>query len=163
MGFLFRGPAPVRWSPVMAHYDGTIDWSCSAARGSALSSFVSRVKAGEPEAWRRLVELYEPTVYRWCRQCGLAADDAADVCREVFSSLAARIGQFRHEKPGDSFRGWLWTIAQGKVQDYFRRRDGPAAVAPDVAQPPADAALLHRVMNCVRGEVEPASWQALGA
>ena len=29
---------------------------------------------------------------------------------------------FSREKPGDSFRGWLWTIAHRKRMDYFRRQ-----------------------------------------
>jgi RNA polymerase sigma-70 factor (ECF subfamily) len=163
----------------MAYDSHTTDWPGSAAPGSTSSSLLRRLKAGEPDAWGRLVELYGPTVYRWCRQCGVAAQDAGDVCQEVFSSVATHVEQFRRDKPGDSFRGWLWTIARNKAQDYFRRRAGepPArggsehrnflaglpAEASEVSiscEPPADHALVRRALEAVRGEVEPATWQA---
>lgn len=143
------------------------------------SSLIARVKAGEPEAWGQLVALYGPTVYRWCRQCGVAADDAADVCQEVFTRVASHVGRFRRQEPGDSFRGWLWTITHNQAQDHFRRGAGQAQAAggsgfrdflaglpaPESetsasAQPPADHALVHRALEAVREEVEPSTWQA---
>ena len=108
----------------MANDSQTTEWHDRAEPGSTSSSLLGRVKAGESDAWGRLVELYGPTVYRWCRQCGWAADDAADVCQEVFGSVASNVGRFRREQPGDSFRGWLWTITRNKAQDHFRRRAG---------------------------------------
>ena len=153
----------------MSHDGHTTDWHDSAAPGSTSSSLLGRVKAGESDAWERLVELYGPTVYRWCRQCGVAAGDAADVCQEVFSSMASHVGRFRREKPGDSFRGWLWTITRNKAQDHFRRRAGepnahggsqhrdflaglPAATSDlsGSSEPPADRALVRRAMETVR-------------
>ena len=163
----------------MAYDSHTIDWHGSSAPGSMSSSLLARLKAGESAAWGRVVELYGPTVYRWSRQCGVAADDAADVCQEVFGSVATHLGQFRREKPGDSFRGWLWTITRNKAQDHFRRRAGEPnarggsehraflaglpAEASEVSassEPPADHALVRRALEAVRAEVEPPSWQA---
>jgi RNA polymerase sigma-70 factor (ECF subfamily) len=157
----------------------TTDWHGSAAPGSTSSSLLGRLKAGESAAWGRLVELYGPTVYRWCRQCGVVAEDAADVCQEVFNSVATHVGQFRREKPGDSFRGWLWTIARNKAQDQFRRQAGEpparggsehraflaglpaeASAVSAFSEPPADRALVRRALEAVRAEVEPASWEA---
>ncbi len=163
----------------MAYDDPTSEWQGSAAPGSTSSSLLRRLKAGESDAWGRLVELYGPTVYRWCRQCGVAAEDAADVCQEVFSSVASHVAQFRRENPGDSFRGWLWTITRNKAQDHFRHRAGEPAArggsehrdflarlpaeSSEVSgsrEPPADRALVRRALEAVREEVEPASWQA---
>ena len=161
-------------------YDShTTEWYASAEPGSTSSGLLGRVKAGESDAWERLVELYGPTVYRWCRQCGVAADDAADVCQEVFSSVASAVGRFRREKPGDSFRGWLWTVTRNKARDHFRRRAGepharggsdyrdflaalPAAASQSSgsSEPPTDHALVRRALEVVRKEVEPSSWQA---
>ncbi len=163
----------------MSQDNHTIGRHGSAAPGSTSSSLLGRVKAGQPDAWGRLVELYGPTVYRWCRKCGVEAGDAADVCQEVFSSMASHVGGFRREKPGDSFRGWLWTITRNKAQDHFRRRAGepnaqggsqnrdflaglPAATSEvsRSSEPPNDRALVRRALEAVRQEVEPASWQA---
>jgi len=163
----------------MVYDSHTTNWHGTAASGSTSSSLLGQVKAGESDAWGRLVELYGPTVYRWCRQCGVAADDAADVCQEVFCSVASHVGRFRREKPGDSFRGWLWTITRNKAQDHFRRRAGEpnahggsehrdfiaglaatTSEAADCPEPPADHALVRRALEAVREEVEPSSWQA---
>ena len=45
---------------------------------------LAKVKCREPDAWRRLVELYALLIYRWCRSAGLQPTDAADVSQEVF-------------------------------------------------------------------------------
>ena len=96
------------------------------APGSTSTSLLDRVKAGEAEAWERLADLYGPLVYGWCRQSGLQAEDAADVGQEVFGAVLARVERFRRDRPGDSFRGWLWTITRNKIRDHFRRRSGKA-------------------------------------
>ena len=43
------------------------------------------------------------------------------MAQDVFRSVAAHLGQFRRLRPGDTFRGWLWTITKNKLRDHFRR------------------------------------------
>lgn len=103
------------------------DTSSSQAAADATSpSLLGKAKAGEDEAWRRLVDLYSPLLYTWCRRQGLQAEDAKDVAQDVFASVAKSIESFRRDRPGDSFRGWLWTITSHKIRDHFRRRNGQA-------------------------------------
>src|SRR5438046_713552 len=85
------------------------------------SSLIDRVKADESGAWDRLVTLYAPLVYHWCRRWNLQEEDLADVFQEVFKTLVVHIARFRRERQGDTFRGWLWTITRNKVQDHFRK------------------------------------------
>jgi len=100
----------------------------SASQGSETSSstLLAQVQAQDPQAWQRLVDLCAPLIYRWCRRRNLQADDAADVAQDVFAAVFAKVGAFRKERPEDSFRGWLWTVAQNKIRDHFRRRAGQA-------------------------------------
>lgn len=57
----------------------------------------------------------------------VAHQDAGDVVQEVFATVVSHLGRFTRERSGDTFRGWLWTIARNKARDYFRRRaDEPA-------------------------------------
>jgi RNA polymerase sigma-70 factor (ECF subfamily) len=92
------------------------------------ASLLLRVKQREPEAWSRLSRVYGPLVYQWSRRCGLSAEDSSDIVQEVFGVLARRIDGFRRERPDDTFRGRLWTIARNKVRDHVRRsQDRPAA------------------------------------
>src|SRR5262245_20130348 len=86
------------------------------------SSLIDRVKADESEAWSRLVSLYAPLVYHWCRRWELREEDLADVFQEVFKALLVHIASFRKDRPGDTFRGWLWRITRNKALDTFRRR-----------------------------------------
>jgi len=85
------------------------------------TSLLRRVKAHDEQAWKRLVELYHPLVYSWCRRAGLQEADAANVGQEVFSAVLYGITDFHRDKPGDTFRGWLRRITKFKLCDHFRR------------------------------------------
>jgi len=122
--------------------------------------------------------LYAPSVYRWCRKAGLQTDDASDVAQEVFRSVADNLGQFRHDRPGDSFRGWLWTITRNKIYDHFRamkaRPDAAGGTTvqrrfrelPETLPAENDAislntsGLARRAMELMETDFEPNTWQA---
>src|SRR5262245_2602751 len=141
-------------------------------------SLLAGARARDENAWERMIALYAPLVFHWCRQWGLSPDDTADVFQEVFQAVAAHIGGFRRDKAGDTFRGWLRTITRNKVNDYYRRRQHePGGVGgsearillsqlPDAADDDvqsdeiAENALLHRALDQVRAEFEPRTWQA---
>ncbi|MGA2618431.1 MAG: sigma-70 family RNA polymerase sigma factor [Thermoguttaceae bacterium] len=162
----------------MAYNRNTTDMPGPAASGSTSSSLLERVKMRDEDAWRRLVDLYSPLLYEWCRHCGLQPEDAADVGQEVFGAVAAGVEGFRRDRPGDSFRGWLWTITKNKVRDHFRRRKGQAipqggtgaqqqlAQVPDqVPESTSSGAMPNhrlelRAAEVVRAGVEPRTWRA---
>ena len=147
---------------------------------STSTSLLGRAKAGEGEAWRRIVELYGPPVYDWCRHCDLKDEDAADVAQEVFAAVAKSIEAFRRDRPGDTFRGWLWTITRNKIRDHVRGRRGrPEAQGGTAAQqrlaqipeqppeastsgvsPASSSSLQQRAIELVRAGVEERTWQA---
>lgn len=79
-------------------------------------SLIERVRAQDNLAWQRLVDLYGPLVFSWCRQWGLRADECGDLLQEVFRSVARGIESFRHERPQDTFRGWFRVIAKNAVR-----------------------------------------------
>lgn len=149
--------------------------------GSTALSLVERVKARDPAAWQRLVAVYGPLVYSWARRSDLQAEDAADVVQEVFRAVVTHIDRFRQDRPGDTFHGWLWTIAQNKIRDAWRRREqqpraaggsGPQrrlldmpdpAAGPsssDILGPVDNAPLLRGALDLIRAEFEERSWQA---
>lgn len=95
-----------------------------SARSGSLStsrSLLCRLKENDSKAWNRLVELYAPLVFYWCRQLNVPEQDIVDVFQEVFQSLAKNINQFHKDRPGDTFRGWMRTITRNKVYDHFRK------------------------------------------
>jgi RNA polymerase sigma-70 factor (ECF subfamily) len=151
----------------------------SADGSSISSSLLERVRARRPEAWERLVELCGPLVYRWCRLAGVLSDDAPDVVQEVFAAVAVKIGTFRRDRPGDSFRAWLAGITRHKIADHFRRRqDLPDAKGGTEAQqrlqqvpelvepgsrsssPGQDGLLPRRALELIRAEFENRTWEA---
>jgi RNA polymerase sigma-70 factor (ECF subfamily) len=145
------------------------------ASDSTSRTLLERVRLRDPQAWRRLVHLYGPTIFGWAERASLQAHDAADVTQEVFQAVAANIDRFRRDRPTDTFRGWLRIITTNKVRDLFRKRPqhavGTADVEAALARIPVDDAdapeadpmtveLAHRALELIQDEFEPATWQA---
>ena len=139
-------------------------------------SLLRRVKSLEPDAWSRLVELYAPVVYDWCRVSGIGAHDAADISQDVFRAVFMAIGRFRRDEASDSFRGWLWTITRNKIRDFanLRRKRAQAAGGSEAVQwlnqvaemeaaaesLPQTNGALQRALHWVQAEFEERTWQA---
>ena len=155
--------------------------SSSISSTSISSTLLQRVRAKRPEAWERLVDLYGPSVYRWCRRGGLGPSDAADVVQEVFAAVARCVEDFRRDRAADSFTAWLATIARNKIRDHYRRqKDRPRAAGgtaaqqqflevanPEVPDPidrseleQTDRLLSRRGLQLVRAEFENRTWEA---
>jgi RNA polymerase sigma-70 factor (ECF subfamily) len=139
---------------------------------------LERIRCRDPEAWRRLMELYQPMVRFWCQRGGVSAADVEDVTQETFAAAAANLDNFHHDQPGDTFRGWLRSIARNQALLHFRRNQGRPQAAggsdawqhlqqiPDPAAPSAEgesvemSALYRRALEQVRCEFEERTWQA---
>ena len=148
--------------------------------GSISSSMLQRLKADSPEAWGRLMHLFGPLVYQWCRHNRLQPADASDVGQDVFRAVAVRIGSFRRDRPRDTFRGWLWRITKNKITDHWRRRqEVPRALGGSSAQAwlaslPAretkefdepvesetPSSLYQRALQLIQDEFEQRTWKA---
>ena len=149
---------------------------------STSSNLIDRVRARDADAWRRLVALYGPLVYGWCRRAGLGPEESADRGQEVFMAVARSIESFDHRQPGSTFRGWLWTITQNKIRDHFRQAgrephaiggtsfqdylthvpaNGSVSSHSSSDAPPADpSSLYRRAIDLIRTEFEERTWQA---
>ena len=142
-------------------------------------SLLAQVRAEEPQAWERLVQLYAPLVLRWCRASGLQDHDSADVFQDVFQAVVAHVGTFRKEHAGDTYRGWLRRITQNKLRDHFRKRGreplgvGGSSAQDRLAQCPdlmsdgddsatdlGERALFARALELIRAEFEERTWSA---
>jgi RNA polymerase sigma-70 factor (ECF subfamily) len=141
-------------------------------------SLLERVRAHDPQAWRRLVDLYRPLVLSWCGRAGVNATDAEDVAQETFTSAAANLERFHRDRPGDTFRGWLRAITRNHILLLFRRNRGHPQAAggadalqqlqevPDPLHEPGEdeavelGQLYLRAVELVRGEFEERTWQA---
>src|SRR4051812_13633655 len=80
-------------------------------------SLLALAKERDGPAWTRLVELYTPLVYFWCRRGPVQEQDIPDVVQDVFRSVVTGLASFRKQREGDTFRGWLRTITRSKISD----------------------------------------------
>jgi RNA polymerase sigma-70 factor (ECF subfamily) len=142
-------------------------------------SLLERARARDAAAWHRITQLYGPIVYRWARNAGLQASDASDVAQEVFWTVSQRLGDFRRDRAGDSFRGWLWGITRNKLKQFRQKVAGraqgiggtdaqiglnqlPDLTPEESAQSILDdrAMIVRRALEQVRPEFEPATFLA---
>lgn len=145
---------------------------------STSSSLLERARVQDRDAWDRLAHVYSPLIYHWCRQSGVAADDAPDLVQNTLLAVFRKVAAFRHDRPNDSFRAWLRKITRSKVIDHHRRRGvgravGGSAVQEMLGQIPDDSAsssgdaplnedtlLVRRSLELIRNEFEDRTWQA---
>ena len=150
--------------------------------GSLSTTLLVRLRDQHPDAWPRLTHLFGPLAYGWCRRAGLPAADAADVTQEIFRSVAIGLPRFRRDRPGDTFRGWLATIAQNRIRDFQRRAvNRPQGfggsefhqIIQNLPDPAAECdssltgemeterrGVLHRTLELVQAEFEDRTWTA---
>lgn len=138
-----------------------------------------RLRANDSEAWRIMVQLYTPLVRHWAARGGVRGADVEDVTQDVLQAAATHLENFRREKPGDSFRGWLRGITRNMVLQHFRRsgrnprgsggtdalmqlHQVEDAVVPEESEDPAEEldGLRRRALELVRSQFEERTWRA---
>lgn len=146
------------------------------AMSSIASSVLERARGQDQESWQLLVEFHAPLVYMWCRMKGLDAETARDVGQEVFAAVVRRIDKFDRNGPRGTFRGWIRTITENKIRDYWRKKNSQHHAAggseafealrefpePDYSKLDditADKGFLIRVLNYAKEHIKPAHWE----
>ena len=89
----------------------------SQEEGRAL---VERIRAGDAEAYERLLHAYWPPLVRFARRMSPGADDPQDVVQDVFVRLWKRRGSL---KVDGSVQALLFTMTRNAALDGIRRRD----------------------------------------
>ncbi len=144
-------------------------------------SLLARLRDGrDADAWREFVQLYGPVVYRFARNRGLQDADAADLMQDVLRSVARNAGRLEYDPGRGTFRGWLYTVTRNKIYNFLSsQKSRPRASGEEDAQERLDATparaedgpeaewereyqrrLSARAMERVRGEFQPATWEA---
>jgi RNA polymerase sigma-70 factor (ECF subfamily) len=148
-------------------------------------SLLGLLRENEPAAWDRLVALYSPLIYYWCRGMGIAEQEMPDLFQDVFQSVARGIPYFRREPSSGTFRGWLRVVTRNKVHDYYRKArhepraaggtqaqvrllhladpvgsDGGAEEGQETADQSAYRELFRRALTLVRPHFQEQTWQA---
>lgn len=140
-------------------------------------SLLQRIRDQDDLAWARLLDLYGPLVYGWCRRAGLNNEEASDLMQDVFLSVSQNIEGFRRDEPSDSFRGWLRVMTRNRIATFFRNAAGKAratggstaqtmiqAVPDDEEDEASDleerSGLYNRALRLIQTEFEEATWRA---
>lgn len=143
-------------------------------------SLIELVKQGDPEAWQTFMGIYQPLVAMWCRGARLSPTDADDVSQNIFASVSTSIEAFQKRTPTDTFRGWLRSISQKRIADFFRKKstevpplasddsEGYLAQLREPEPPPksdpeshkASREVFRNALEAVRNKVEERTWLA---
>jgi len=87
------------------------------------AALVGRVLAGEPDAFRSLVDRYSDRLYRFCR-ARLGDDaDAEDAVQDVFVRAYRSLASFDASR---SWPSWLFSIAANRVKSRYAARSSAA-------------------------------------
>ena len=146
---------------MMVEPDPTVDAELLRAHG-----------AGDPHAFARLYDRYDPACFQFIRRMlGAAHKDAADdLHQETWIAVSRNATAYDAAKA--SFAAWLYTIARRKVWDHFRRQKVAvlAAVeedmfmrAPDEGPSPLDQVQSRELAERVVTAVEALPLEQRGA
>ena len=86
----------------------------------AVERLVAAAKAGEPEAFGSLFDVYYGPVYRYVASRVGRPSDAEDLAQLVFVKALESLP--RYEQRGVPFGGWLFRLARNVVIDHVRTR-----------------------------------------
>lgn len=147
-------------------------------------SLIDRAREKVPDAWFQLTTIYTPLIRNWTRRAGMREHDSADITQEVFRRVSQNLSEFRKNAPGDTFRGWLWTITRNECRQWYRkqqrvgevafggtdamnrmaalsdwvaREDATEELPPD---PDTESQLIRRAADLIRQDFQTRTWTA---
>ena len=160
------------WS--IASKDQGFYMSSSSDSITISSTLLTGARTANPNAWVMIVTRYSPKIMTWMLLAGVDSSDAPDLLQDVWRSVLISLKNFRREKPDDTFRGWLRTIAQRRIADYFESRSQQPRNLPlaqleslqsqnlltdEIAANVSErVTLLQKYMQQVESEVKPNTW-----
>lgn len=147
---------------------------------STSTGLLELAKTGDPTAWERMVRLYFPLVYGWCARRKLRPEDCLDITQDIFVAVSQHVQRFEKMAARGSFRGWLRTITENKLTDYWRRMErssepvGGSQAQEVLSKLPCEvpdgdldrleliekSALFRAAVEIIRAEFEPRTWDA---
>jgi RNA polymerase sigma factor (sigma-70 family) len=88
------------------------------ARQPYEDKLIESARSGDVQAFNRLVEIYQDSVYHTAYRILNNSDAAADTAQDSFISAYRHLGAFR----GGSFKAWLLRIVTNSCYDFLRAR-----------------------------------------
>jgi RNA polymerase sigma-70 factor (ECF subfamily) len=82
-------------------------------------NLITSLKQADPSAFDELIRRYSPKVYNLAKRMTRSAEDAEEICQDVFLSVYHNIKDFK----GDSaFSTWLYSITANACKMKLRKR-----------------------------------------
>lgn len=137
-------------------------------------SLLARLGYGDPDSWERMFALYSPLLRSWLRPRGVQDADIDDLTQNVLAVVLRRLPEFQHNGRTGAFRTWLRGVVTNVLWEHLRaagrRPAGDEKLLADLEDPASelhrwwdaehDRYVLRGLMNLVREEFAPATWEA---
>lgn len=123
----------------------------SEAADAAVVDLVEKARNGDQTAFHRLVDQFQPEIYRMIFYRTRSKMDAEDLTQDVMLKAYKNIGRL---KSSEVFRSWLYRIAVNRVKDYYRRKQfkslfGFVSVDEEGFYESAEMAVTPEVEGCI--------------
>jgi RNA polymerase sigma-70 factor (ECF subfamily) len=134
-------------------------------------------KHQDPQAWQRLLSVYEPWLRSWLSRHQLQPADIDDLVQNILAVVNQKLPDFVHNGLPGAFRSWLRTILVNQVRSFLRTRRHRQALMsaslPDeleqLGDPRSDASrqwdlehdqqLVRRLLASVQSDFSPRIWE----
>ena len=94
---------------------------------------ILELQAPSATRWKSFVLVYSPLLRFWISRKQVPSSATEDILQECLKSIFLGIGEFRrHKFEAGSFRGWLRTIVNRRIADYFRNSAGDKTAPPEL-------------------------------
>ena len=143
-------------------------------------SLLARVReSSDDDAWRRLVDLYDPLLRQWLQNHDVQASDADDLTQEVLEVVVREVADFQHNERTGAFRTWLRQILVHRLRNHWRARkyrpsvDGGTAILDrlneledetsqlsQIWNREHDQHVISRLMELIRPRFQAKTWEA---
>ncbi len=144
---------------------------------STATSLLEGLRHNDSDAWARLVDLWTPLIWGYCRRRGFTQQDAEEITQEVLTRIYKGLSGFERDGAGKRFRFWVMAIVRNEIADFCRRRNGsPAPVGGSDYRgilesiPESDETadseqfelvkIVARVLEVIRADFQEKNWQA---
>lgn len=91
----------------------------SATDASRIVPLVEAAQSGDRVAFHRLVDFFQPEIYRMLYYRTRSRMDAEDLTQDVFLRAYKHLARLQSAAV---FRSWLYRIAVNRVNDYYRKK-----------------------------------------
>lgn len=106
------------------------------------AALASACRAGQPDAWDRLLDRYERLVFAIATREGLSVEDAADVTQTTFEALLDQLDKIRDD---EQIASWLMTVA--RRQAWRIRTDRSRQVVDETITTDGDGSVVDPISD----------------